>query len=315
MTGRIDHRWFEQARGWALCAWTVLGLGILLGAKWAYNVLGWGGYWSWDPVENASLLPWLAGTALIHCGLAWQYRGLLKKTALLLAMVTFALCNFAAFLTRSGIFGSLHEFSRSPIGWLFLLLMGMLAILAIVLTLLRRKSLAADNQISSFFSREAFVIIATIGWLGLAAVVLLGTAVVPLSGLFFARRIAVGPAFYSYALMPAGIVLLLTTAAAPALRWGAALKPDQRKALCFALIIAILTMLVAVMFGMHSPLALAVACSATFATAVFPAVLFLDYKSAAGCPRRKKIFTVLRLIGADTPALSFILDSWLLPWA
>ena len=99
---------------------------------------------------------WLTGTALIHCGLAWQYRGLLKKTALLLAMVTFALCNFAAFLTRSGIFGSLHEFSRSPIGWLFLLLMGMLAILAVLLTLLRRKSLAADNQISRFFSPEAF---------------------------------------------------------------------------------------------------------------------------------------------------------------
>ncbi len=157
LTGRIDRRWFDQARRWALCAWTILGLGILLGAKWAYDELGWGGYWNWDPVENASLMPWLTGTALIHCGLAWHYRGLLKKAALLLAVVTFALCNFAAFLTRSGIFGSLHEFSQSPIGWLFLLLMGMIAIMAAVLIPLRRKSLAADNQISSIFSRESFV--------------------------------------------------------------------------------------------------------------------------------------------------------------
>ena len=152
LTGRIDRRWFDQARPWALCAWTILGLGILLGAKWAYDELGWGGYWNWDPVENASLMPWLTGTALIHCGLAWHHRGLLKKATLLLAIVTFALCNFAAFLTRSGLFGSLHEFSQSPIGWMFLLLMGIIAIMATVLIPLHRKSLAAENRyIRHFF--------------------------------------------------------------------------------------------------------------------------------------------------------------------
>ena len=295
LTGRIDRRWFEQARRWALCAWTILGLGILLGAKWAYDELGWGGYWNWDPVENASLMPWLTGTALIHCGLAWHYRGLLKKATLLLAVVTFALCNFAAFLTRSGIFGSLHEFSQSPIGWMFLLLMGMIAIMAAVLIPLRRKLLAADNQISGIFSRESFVTIATIGWLGLTIVVFLGTVAVPLSGMLFARKITVGPAFYNYALMPVGIVLLLTTAAAPALRWGAAVKPAERKALCIALLISVLIVFFIAVSGMHRFLVLAVTGSATFALVVFMAALFLDGTSVTDFSHWKKIFTVLRV--------------------
>ena len=117
----------------------------------------------------------------------------MKKTTLLLAIITFALCNFAAFLTRSGIFGSLHEFSQSPIGWLFLLLMGMLAVLAVVLIPLRRKSLTADNQISNLSSREACVVIAAIGWLGLTLVVFLGTVAVPLSGMLLAQKLTVRP--------------------------------------------------------------------------------------------------------------------------
>ncbi|MGA2798699.1 MAG: cytochrome c-type biogenesis CcmF C-terminal domain-containing protein [Thermoguttaceae bacterium] len=295
LTGRIDRRWFEQARPWALCAWTILGLGILLGAKWAYDEFGWGGYWNWDPVENASLMPWLTGTALIHCGLAWHYRGLLKRATLLLAVVTFALCNFAAFLTRSGLFGSLHEFSQSPIGWMFLLLMGMITIVAAVLIPLRRKALAADNQISGIFSRESFVTIATIGWLGLTIVVFLGTVAVPLSGMLFTRSITVGPAFYNYALMPVGIVLILTTAAAPALRWGAAVKPGQRKALFIALLIAVLIVLVAAALGMRRSLVLAVTGLATFALVVFLAALFLDGTSVTTFSHWKKVFTVLRV--------------------
>jgi cytochrome c-type biogenesis protein CcmF len=295
MTNRIDRRWFDQARRWALCAWTILGLGILLGAKWAYDELGWGGYWNWDPVENASLMPWLTGTALIHCGLAWQYRGLLKKATLLLAVVTFALCNFAAFLTRSGLFGSLHEFSQSPIGWMFLLLMGMIAIVAAVLIPLRQKSLAADNQITGIFSRESFVTIATIGWLGLTVVVLLGTITGPLTGMLFTRQITVGPEFYNYALMPVGIVLLLTTAAAPALHWGAAVKPAQRIALCIALLISVLIVLVAAALGVSRPMVLAVTGSATFALVVFLAALFLDGTSVTAFSRWKKVFTVLRI--------------------
>ena len=138
LTGRLDAGWIRHARPWALFSWIVLGVGILLGAEWAYEELGWGGYWSWDPVENGSLIPWLTGTALIHTLMAWQYRGVLKKTALLLALATLALCNFAAFLTRSGIFSSLHAFSESPIGWMFLVLLSGLGVGGVLLVVLHR---------------------------------------------------------------------------------------------------------------------------------------------------------------------------------
>jgi cytochrome c-type biogenesis protein CcmF len=118
--GHLDATWTQMARPWAISAWMLLGVGLLLGAQWAYQELGWGGYWGWDPVENGSLLPWLTGTAFIHCMLAWRHRDALKKSAVSLAIVTFGLCNFATFLTRSGIFSSVHAFSESPIGWMFL---------------------------------------------------------------------------------------------------------------------------------------------------------------------------------------------------
>jgi cytochrome c-type biogenesis protein CcmF len=293
LTGQINRHWFEQARRWTLCAWTVLGMGILLGAKWAYEELGWGGYWGWDPVENGSLMPWLTGAAMIHCGLAWHNRGLLKKTTLLLAIITFALCNFAAFLTRSGVFGSLHEFSQSPIGWLFLLLMGMLAVFAVVLIPLRRKSLAADNQISNLSSREACVVIAAIGWLGLTLVVFLGTLAAPLSGILLAQKLTVGPAFYNYALMPVGIVLLLTTAVAPALRWGSPARPAKQKALWIAVAVAVLVIILAMVLGMRRLLAVAVTGSATFALVNFLSALYIDSLSATTARHWKKIFTVL----------------------
>ncbi len=120
----------------------MLGVGILLGAEWAYEELGWGGYWAWDPVENGSLLPWLTGTVLIHGMMAWQHRRMLKKTAVMMAFVTFGLSNFATFLTRSGVFSSLHAFSQSPIGWLFLGLMIVIGMGGGVLLVLRWQSLA-----------------------------------------------------------------------------------------------------------------------------------------------------------------------------
>ena len=133
LSGRLDAAWVREARPWAFFTWAVLGIGILVGAYWAYEELGWGGYWNWDPVENGSLIPWLAATAMIHAAMVYRQRGGLKRTTLLLAVATFAACNFAAFLTRSGIFSSLHAFSQSPIGWMFLLLIGALAAATAVL--------------------------------------------------------------------------------------------------------------------------------------------------------------------------------------
>jgi cytochrome c-type biogenesis protein CcmF len=268
LTNRLDTSWIRPARAWSLAAWVVLGVGILLGADWAYEELGWGGYWGWDPVENGSLLPWLTGTALIHCLMTWQYRGAFKKTTLALAIGTFGLCNFASFLTRSGVFSSLHAFSESPIGWLFLGLMIALVGGGLALLVLRREQLAAEQPVRHVLSREAFVWLAAVALLLLATAVLGGTISTALSGLIYGRTVMVGPAFYNHVLIPTGFLLLATTVLAPLLRWGRGPSQDQRRWLLGCAGAGLPAMLVAVVSGIRHPLALAtvgVACAALVA--------------------------------------------------
>ena len=285
LAGRLDSGWIARARPWALFSWIVLGVGILLGTEWAYEELGWGGYWSWDPVENGSLIPWLTGTALIHTLMAWQYRGVLKKTALLLAVATLALCNFAAFLTRSGIFSSLHAFSQSPIGWMFLALLSGLGVGGVLLVVLRRKSLVPDRPIAGLWTRESLVILSTISLLLLAAVALLGTLMIPLSKFVVGRDITVGTAFYNNVLIPLAIVLLATAALAPLTRWGSGPSYEQRKMLLAAGGAAISAALAEFAFGNRHPLALAITLLAIFAAAVVAGAGVLDARQRASDPR------------------------------
>jgi cytochrome c-type biogenesis protein CcmF len=257
VTGRLDSAWVKQARPWALVAWAVLGGGILIGADWAYEELGWGGYWSWDPIENGSLMPWLTGTAFIHCLMSWQYRGVLKKSTVLLAVTTFALCQFAAFLTRSGIFSSLHAFSQSSLGWIFLGWMSALLCGGIALVGWRWAALAAQNHLTSIWSRESLVLIAAVALILLAGVMFLGTLSVPLSGFLSTSRIAVGPALYNRVLMPIGLVLLATASAAPLLRWGGEPTNLEIKAIQLAGAAAVIALAAALAAGLRHFVALA----------------------------------------------------------
>ena len=283
--GRADLDWVRQARPWALLAWLVLGVGILLGALWAYEELGWGGYWNWDPVENGSLMPWLTGTALIHCLLAWQHRGVLKKTTFLLTIITFGLCNFATFLTRSGIFSSLHAFSQSPIGWMFLLLMVVLASGGIALLWARRAVLAAERPISAISSRESVALISMLALVGLALIMFLGTVSVPLSGAITGRKITVGGAYYNCVLIPVGLVLAAGVAAAPLLRWGAAPGLAQRWCLLAAAGAGAIAPAIAWPLGIRNLLALGITWLVAAAVLALAASLVLDaYRCRPGNP-------------------------------
>lgn len=275
--GRTDAHWIRPARTWALCAWMVLGAGILWGASWAYEELGWGGYWAWDPVENGSLIPWLTGTALIHAMMAWQYRGALKRTTIALAIATFALCNFATFLTRSGVFSSLHAFSASPIGWLFLALMLWLACMGAVLLVRRRRTLRPDNPMHSVLSRESLVAIAIVALLLLTAVTVVGTLSAALSSLLLGETVLLGPPFYNSVLIPTGLLLLATTAAAPLLRWGKPPGAEQQRWLVAGLVLAGVTISVSWVLGGRHPVGLSVAGLAGFATSCFAGMLALDF--------------------------------------
>lgn len=234
--GRANKSWLGMARPWALAAWALLGAGLLIGAHWAYQELGWGGYWGWDPVENGSLVPWLTGTAFIHSMLAWRHRECLKKTTTALAIVTFGLCNFATFLTRSGIFSSVHAFSESPIGWMFLALMLALAASGATLLVRRRELLVGSPLPNSILARESLAFASILLLLLLTIVVVAGTLVAPLSRAFVGRMIQVGPEFYNNVLLPIALAILAMTTAVPLLQWGGPPPASERRvlALCFA---------------------------------------------------------------------------------
>ena len=265
-----------EARRWALFAWVVLGSGILLGALWAYEELGWGGYWSWDPVENGSLIPWLTGTALIHALMAWQYRGVLKKTSLALAIATFGLCNFATFLTRSGFFSSLHAFSKSPIGWMFLVAMVGLATLGGVLMFGRRQNLHPDRPIQSIWSRETLMLLCILAMVLLATVALVGTLSTTLSKWIIGKSIVVGPPFYSNVLIPLGLILLAGLAVAPISRWGKAPTAKQIKRLVLSTAAGGIVAAVAFAQGVRHPVALAVVWLTALAAVSAADVLRID---------------------------------------
>jgi cytochrome c-type biogenesis protein CcmF len=263
--GRLDQAWLQMVRPWALAAWTLLGAGLLIGAHWAYQELGWGGYWGWDPVENGSLLPWLTGTACIHSMLAWRTRECLKKTALLLAVITFALCNFATFLTRSGIFSSVHAFSESPIGWMFLVLMVASVTSGAALVIRKRKMLGGGPLPSSILARENLILASIVLLLSLTAVVMVGTLVAPLSKMIVGRMIQVGPAFYNNVLPPIGLALLAMTAAVPLLRWGTAPRLHEQRGLAFSLGVSVVVAAAAYAAGANHPLTIAVIALAALA--------------------------------------------------
>lgn len=258
LRGRLDSTWAQMARPWALVAWAVLGVGLLLGANWAYQELGWGGYWGWDPVENGSFLPWLSGTALIHCLMAWRHRQCLKRSAVVLALLTCGLCNFATFLTRSGVFSSVHAFSESPIGWMFLGFMGALLVGGTVLVVLRHRSLVPERQPTSLLARESLIVGTTALLLLLCLVIMGCTLATPLSSFLRGRTVMVDVAVYNGVLTLVALPVLAVTAAVPLLRWGEGPGLVQRRLLGLGLALALTATVGSHGIGLRHPTSLAV---------------------------------------------------------
>ncbi len=294
LSRRLDAAWIRNARPWAFFAWVVQGIGILLGAYWAYEELGWGGYWSWDPVENGSLIPWLTTTAMIHAAMVYRQRGALKRTTVLLAAATFAACNFAAFLTRSGIFSSLHAFSQSPIGWMFLLLIVALAAGMVVLVVRSRVTLAAENPISGLFTMEGIATASVFALILLAAAVFLGTVSLPISQVFFPHKVLLGAGFYNGVLIPTGLLLLMAMAASPLLRWGALPEAKQAKALVLAASAGVMAAGLAWLSGLRHPLVVAVIGLASMAAIALVATWFLEARGHGSTTLWSELLGALR---------------------
>jgi len=219
VTGRVGEGWLAATRRWTLFAWGFLTFGIVLGAWWSYEVLGWGGYWAWDPVENASLLPWLTGTAFLHSVMVQERRGMLRVWNLSLVCATFALTILGTFLTRSGVLDSVHAFTESDIGPALLAFFGAVVAVTIGLIGWRGDRLRAPGSIDSPVSREGAFLANNVLFAAFAFVVLLGTVFPLVVEAVNAERIAVGTPYFNRMVVPLALTLLFLMAVAPALPW------------------------------------------------------------------------------------------------
>jgi cytochrome c-type biogenesis protein CcmF len=213
------EKWIHLTRRWTMIAWCFQSIGILLGAHWAYAVLGWGGYWGWDPVENASLMPWLTGTAFLHSVMMQEKRGMMKVWNVWLVFITFILCIFGTFLTRSGVISSVHAFAQSDIGQWFLGFLIVILIVCFAAYLKNRDYLKSDNQLDSLVSRESSFLFNNLILLVACVAVLSGTVFPVLSEWVQGQKISVGPPFFNHINIPIGLLLLFLTGVGPLLAW------------------------------------------------------------------------------------------------
>src|SRR5262252_10757678 len=213
------EKWIQITRRWTMVTWCFLTIGIFLGAHWAYSVLGWGGYWGWDPVENASLMPWLTGTAFLHSVMMQEKRGMLKVWNMWLIFSTFLLCLVGTFLTRSGVISSVHAFAQSAIGdWFEYFIALTLAVCAFFLAL-NFSHLKSEHKLESVVSRESSFLFNNLLLLVACFTVFWGTWFPLLSEFFQGHKVTVGPPFFNRVVIPIGLILLLLTAVGPLLAW------------------------------------------------------------------------------------------------
>jgi cytochrome c-type biogenesis protein CcmF len=216
---KLDAEWLSIVRRWALVSWFFLTIGITLGMWWAYVELGWSGYWAWDPVENASFLPWLTGTAFLHSIMIQEKRGMLRKWNVVLVVTTFLLAIFGTFLTRSGIIESVHSFAQSPVGAWFATFFFTITGVTIYFVATRLKDLEATAELESMVSREAAFLYNNLVLVGIAFSVLWGTLFPVLSEWVRGSKITVGPPFFNTVNVPLGLLLLALTGVGPLIAW------------------------------------------------------------------------------------------------
>lgn len=237
--------WAADTRKWTIITWVFLTIGIVLGGEWAYVELGWGGYWAWDPVENASLLPWLTSTALLHSALIYERRGKLKIWSHVLALLSFELCLFGTFITRSGVLDSVHAFAKSSLGYFFLAFIIMTALVFIKYLIPMLKNLAdKDEGKFSFLSKDGLFFFANWLFLGLTIVIFVGTMMPVLSGAVMADKITVGIPYYNKVSAPFFLLILVASGLAPLLTFGS----GDKKAMITKLIPSVIALLATVIF-------------------------------------------------------------------
>lgn len=244
LRGKADNSWVRNVRRWTIVPWFFLGIGMLLGGKWAYHELGWGGYWAWDPVENAAFMPWLTATAFLHSIIIQEKKSMLKIWNVVLIFLTFTLSVFGTFLTRSGVISSVHSFTQSSIGPLFLGFVGFILIFSMTILYFKSHLLRSEARIESVVSRESSFLINNVVFVGACFAVFWGTVFPVVSEAVRGVKITVGPPFFNAVNVPIFLFLLFLTGVGPLVAWRKSslqhlrkifLKPLAVGIVCFAL--------------------------------------------------------------------------------
>ena len=270
ITRRVDAEWIRATRRFALSAWLFLGIGILIGARWSWSELGWGGYWAWDPVENASLMPWLTGTAFIHSIMMQEKRGMMKVWNAALVLATGVLAILGTFLVRSGILESIHAFGGSTLGRPFLVLIAVLMVGSVVLVANRRADLRSEARLESLLSRESMFVLNNVVLVGLCFVIFWGTFFPLISEAVSGQKSSVGPPWFDRYTVPLAILLVLLSGLGPVIAWRRATATNARRGLRGPVVVAAVTAVgLALVAGVATrPFALAMFSTGAFAAAV-----------------------------------------------
>ncbi|HTA06043.1 MAG TPA: cytochrome c-type biogenesis CcmF C-terminal domain-containing protein [Solirubrobacteraceae bacterium] len=262
---RVDTDWIRATRRFAFAAWLFLGVGILLGARWSYSELGWGGYWGWDAVENASLMPWLTGTAFLHSLMIQEKRGMLKVWNVSLVLATGTLAIMGTFLVRSGVLNSIHAFGGATLGVPFVVLIGVLIAGSIYLVVSRREMLRSEHRLDALLSRESIFLANNVVLVALCFVIFWGTYFPLISEALTGNEASVGPPWFDRYTVPLALILVLLSGIGPVIAWRRATLANARRNFVIPLLSALLTLIVLLAAGVsEKPFALAMFCCAAF---------------------------------------------------
>ena len=300
ITGRTDARWIKITRRWTLWAWLFLSLGLILGGRWAYDVLGWGGYWGWDPVEIAALMPWLTATPFLHSAMIQEKRGMLKHWNILLIILTYDLMIFGTFLTRSGVLSSVHAFAQSAIGPLFFAFIGVTLLISLYLLSLRWDDLKAETEMTSLMSREFLFLLNNLLFMGILvisfwgvifpllteALGIVGQTFPSLSHIFTGQKVTVGPSFYKRAQFPLWAFLLFLMGVAPLSAWGASTLKSLGRNIWKPTLVSFIVPIAVVLGGITGFTAVLILWLCGF---VFAITVYEFYKGAQARHKRQQV--------------------------